>query len=290
MEIQIVSGFFGSGKTTFILNFLKKTEKKVAVLVNEFGELSIDGDIIKTENDLEVVELPSGCICCSLRGSLPVTIDQIYESYMPDILLIEPSGIATPSNILVAIRDAKNSGDFTVKPVIGIVDASNFMDYLVEFGNFFRDQIETSDVILINKSDLVGEMTLDMITAKINEINPTAVIIRTSYCKFIPDVEGKRDILDVESKDYILDLVSVSITPGKAISEKGLKEFVQDLAEGKYGVVIRAKGFIMSDVYYTFQVSGGNWTFEKCKKQVSPKAVIIGTDLKVKAITKFFEG
>jgi len=301
MDIIIVSGFLGAGKTTFILEFIRRYaedgERKIAVLVNEFGDLSIDGEVIR-KGGLEVVELPSGCICCSLRASLPETIDMIYKSVKPDVLLIEPSGIATPRNVLVAIKKCRYAEKYTIRPVIGIVDATVFQEFVHEFGKFYRGQIETADILLINKIDLVSNEELDEIEKMMREINPQAMVVRTQYSKFVP--EGGEHVGEVDDKEFSVEfgipLESLSLVPQKKFSRRELEELVEKLVKGECGKVIRAKGFVECDGLYMFQISGESYEIREWgivgqgveNLNPAPKAVFVGSDLKVEELKRVF--
>lgn len=154
MKIKLICGFLGAGKTTLVKNLLKKYDEKTAVLVNDFGNIGIDGEIISKAGALNVIELPSGCICCSLRADLDIALSQIYTQIKPERLIIEPTGIATPSAILETLRGHKFSKFFEIEAVVGIVDPANFFDFVDGYDNFFMDQILNSDIILVNKIDL----------------------------------------------------------------------------------------------------------------------------------------
>ena len=304
MDIIVVSGFLGSGKTTFILEFIREYtenhQKRVAVLVNEFGELSIDGEVIRKGNlgideVVEVVELPSGCICCSLRASLPEAIDMIYEDLKPDVLLIEPSGIATPANVLAAIKRCRHAEKYTLRPLIGIVDATVFQDFVDDFGEFYRNQVETADILLINKTDLVSDGELDEIEKKVKEINPNALVVRTHYCRFIP--EGGEHVGEVEygEVDSQIPLESLAIVPERKFGKQELEELLERIVTGEFGRVIRAKGFVECHSLCMFQVAGGRYEIVEWednqvpgKARPAPKAVFAGTGLKVEELKRVF--
>ncbi len=296
MDIMVVSGFLGAGKTTFILEFIKhqrEANKKFAILINEFGDLPIDGDIVRKEG-LEVIELPSGCICCSLRASLPETIDEIFEKIRPDVLLIEPSGLATPLNVLDAIKNSRYLDKITVKPVLCIVDASAFQDFVDDFGKFYLDQIRTADIILINKIDTVSNDEINKIEEQIKEINPNAIVVRTYYCRFIP--ENGEHTFKSQSEETELIMESLSIIPKRNFRISEIEDFLNKVIEGKFGKIIRAKGFVECDGMYSFQISGKTYDLIKIDEKfdvedvkITPKAVFIGSGLKVNQIKSFFE-
>ena len=285
MEIVVVTGFFGAGKTTFILQYMTNYNGNVAVLVNEFGDLSIDGEVIK-KGELEVIELPSGCICCSLRASLPETIDMIYENIKPDLLIIEPSGIATPGNVLSAIKDCKYAKEYIIKPVIGVVDSSTFWEFIDEFGKFYVDQIKTADIILLNKIDLVKLEDAERIEERLKILNPHALIVRTSYCKFFPE-NGVHE-RGVEDREFDVNLDALSIIPKKRFTKKELEGILSRIVGGEFGEMVRAKGFVeCGENYYMFQISGKRYELVEWSSD-KPKAVIIGIGLNKDGLRKLF--
>ena len=296
MEVIVVSGFLGAGKTTFILEYAKEQGergKKIAILVNEFGDLSIDGDVIR-RGGLEVIELPSGCICCSLRASLPETIDTIYEQFKPDVLLIEPSGIATPENVISGVKNSRHAEKYRIMPLICIVDASSFNELIDDFGRFYREQIETADVILINKVDIVKDEEVDKIESQIKKINPYAMILRTVYSKIAAEdwVEHKRaEKKEVDVSEIFLDYIS--LIPKRKFSREKLEKVLEEIAEGKYGKVIRAKGFVECDGICIFQLSGKNYEIAKLdskeEEEAELKAVFIGKEMLAEKLRELFE-
>ena len=299
MNIIIVSGFLGAGKTTFINEFINRRivdGKRFVVLVNEFGDISIDGDLVRKDG-LEVIEMASGCICCSLRASLPEAIDMIFERFEPDVLLIEPSGIATPGNVLNSIKSSKFSDEYAIKSVICIVDATSFFDFAEDFGEFYREQIRESDIILINKIDLIDETEIGRIEKEIEKINPNAIAVRTTFCRYIP--ENSDHSVMVKSTESNIELImdSISVIPKRRFATEELKEILKDLIDGKFGRVVRAKGFVDCNELCMFQISGKNFEIIRIDEKnsrgsnviLSPKAVFIGEDLKKQEIQRIFQ-
>ncbi len=295
MEITVVSGFLGAGKTTFIQEFIKQnqnsTDRKFAVLVNEFGDVPVDGDVLRKEG-LEIIELPSGCICCSLRMSLPDTVDRIFHEINPDILLIEPSGIATPNSVIDAIKNCKNVEKYIIKPLICVVDASVFNELIDDFGEFYVKQIASADVVLINKIDLVDNYEIEKTERKIREINPSALTVRTSYCRFIPEGGELSNRSEKSDPDLDIFLEAVSISPVRDFTHNELKTVLQDAVNGKFGKVLRAKGFVRCEGMHLFQISGKNYRIEMWDENekigVTTKAVFIGNSLNKESLREVF--
>lgn len=168
MKTTIVCGVLGAGKTTFLNNILKHDRGKTVVLVNDFGSAGIDGEILSV-GGIDTIELPSGCVCCTLRFDLITTITKIKEQISPDNLFIEPSGVASPSGV-IDVLDTLGIGPVTV---VGIVDATEFLEaYETDmYGWFFKNQVTQSDIVLVNKTDLVDELKTEKIIGVIEMLN-----------------------------------------------------------------------------------------------------------------------
>jgi len=213
----------------------------------------------------------------------------------PDVLLIEPSGIATPANVLAAIKRCRHAEKYTLRPLIGIIDATVFQDYVDDFGEFYRNQVETADILLINKTDLVSDEELDEIEKKVKEINPHAMTVRTRYCRFIPEGGEHAGEVEYEEVDSQIPLQSLAIVPEKKFTKQELEEFLKKLVNGEFGRVIRAKGFVECDGLCMFQVAGGRYEIvEWGSNQVpgnlkpAPRAVFVGGGLKVEELMRVF--
>lgn len=182
-RIAQIAGFLGSGKTTTLIRLGKELStnygKKVGIIVNEVGEVGIDGSFIR-DFGFEVREIVQGCICCSLKGDLQSTLKILHENYRPDIILIEPTGIAFPSKI----RDIVNGlVDIPLEqaPVIALIDGERFRRMFREMEHFLIKQIKEADVIAINKTDLIeSKWDIDLLKSAIRELNPSAYIFNMS--------------------------------------------------------------------------------------------------------------
>src|SRR5208283_3233193 len=153
-QTTIVCGLLGAGKTTFIQNILKRgSSERTVVLVNDFAQTGIDGDVLSVDG-IETIELPNGCICCTLKFDLITTIQRVLKKFDPGHLVIEPSGVAAVSGILEVLDILKISPII----VVGIIDATEFIELYESgmYGSFLEDQIQNSDIILINKTDIAS--------------------------------------------------------------------------------------------------------------------------------------
>jgi len=287
MRTTIVCGLLGSGKTTFIQNFLRDKREKAVVLVNDFGKTGIDGEIFSM-NGIESIELPSGCVCCTLKTDLVTTIEKIIATLAPEHLIIEPSGIASPSGVLEALDLLK----ITPVLVIGIVDATEFIDlYEAEiYGSFFRDQVANSDVILINKTDLADEGKITRTLMLIEEINPQAIMFRTVQATLqgpVPDsLTGQRSIQRHASH---LHFDTGSFRLAGTVGFSSYKRFFEAMKDGDYGNIVRAKSLVATDQGpFRFDLSFG--TINAVPLVSLPgdsRLVIIGDHLEKEALSAF---
>ncbi len=278
----------GSGKTTFIQQSVRNITGKTVVLVNDFGKAGIDGEIFEA-NGIESIELPSGCVCCTLKFDLISSIEKIRETFAPEHLLIEPSGIASPSGVLEALETLK----MVAVTVVGIVDAAEFLDLNHEdaFGRFFEDQIANSDMVLVNKTDLVEKEIAERTVQTIEQMNPNAVVFSTVNCVIgtaLSGVSGAERTIDRKAPHFQFDTVSLRL--GDSLDHEWLSDFFQDMSIGKYGDIVRAKALVNTlQGPYQFDLSFTNIRSVPFEKTVSnSRLVIIGKDIRKDALMKIF--
>jgi G3E family GTPase len=290
MKTTVVCGLLGSGKTTFIRNFISsgaeqtgksgKTAKsgKTVVLVNDFAKAGIDGEIFSA-GGIESVELPSGCVCCTLKLDLITTIQSIVERFSPEHLLIEPSGVASPSGVLEAIESAGTGS----ASVIGIVDATEFAElYESEmYGTFFEDQIVNSDVILVNKTDLADVSAIDAAERLIGAVNPRAILFRTVNAEIsvpLPDAPAQRTIIPGNCH---LKFETFSFKLADQMDFATVQELFADLPHGKFGRVARAKALVSTtNGPFRFDSVFGNVDSERFDGNITAgRLVVIGESL-----------
>lgn len=280
MKVKIVCGFLGSGKTTFLQNILKDSFKNTVVLINELGDIAIDGDVISREGNLEVIELPGGCICCVLRADLITTVEQISREIKPDRLIIEPSGIAAPSSILETLQGSRVYDSLEIEAVVGIIDAATFLDDYESgaYGSFFFDQIQNSDILLVNKCDLAGDDVVEKIEGIAKDLNKSAIVFKTVYCSApVPEGESSKEIKPFDSE---IHLDSVSIQTDDVFDEERIVKFFERLSSGSYGDIRRAKSiFKTRNGYINLDYVPKNIEIKKLKKDKASKFVAIGRGL-----------
>ena len=178
LRINLLFGFLGSGKTTLVRRILGERggERPMAVIVNEFGDIGVDGEII-AGNNVNLVELTSGCLCCTLRGSLMSAVEELREKAAVEQIVVEATGVASPGDMLEDLTDSTIAHELDVGPLVTVVDAPKFTRLQEMLGEFYEDQIENADVLVLNKIDLATPDELDEARAAVREINPDAVLL-----------------------------------------------------------------------------------------------------------------
>ena len=199
-KIDIVSGFLGAGKTTLIKKLLKEAlaESKVVLIENEFGEIAIDGGFLK-EAGIEIKEMNSGCICCSLVGDFGASMREVLDTYAPERILIEPSGVGKLSDVMKAVQDAMADRDVELNSAVAVVDACKCRMYIKNFGEFFINQIEHAGTVILSRTDKLSEEKLNACVEMIREHNARAVIITTPWDvlegeAILETIEGAKDL------------------------------------------------------------------------------------------------
>ena len=179
-KIDVVSGFLGAGKTTLIKKLLKEAldGSKTVLIENEFGEIGIDGGFLK-EAGIEIKEMNSGCICCSLVGDFGTSLKEVISTYAPERILIEPSGVGKLSDVLKAVENVAGDLDVEINSAVAVVDASKCKMYMKNFGEFFSNQIEYAGTIILSRTDKVDQAKLNACVEMIREHNDKATIITT---------------------------------------------------------------------------------------------------------------
>ena len=183
-KIDIISGFLGAGKTTFIKKLLKEAiaGEKVVLIENEFGEIGIDGGFLK-DSGIEIREMNSGCICCSLVGDFGRSLNEVLTKYTPDRVIIEPSGVGKLSDVMKAVCDVAGEIDVVLNGSVTVVDAQKCKMYMKNFGEFFNNQIESAGTIVLSRTDVADTDKVAQCVEMIREKNPKAAIVTTPIDK-----------------------------------------------------------------------------------------------------------
>lgn len=179
-KIDIISGFLGAGKTTLIKKLLKEAfqNEQVVLIENEFGEIGIDGGFLK-EAGIEIREMNSGCICCSLVGDFGASLKEVVEKYNPDRILIEPSGVGKLSDVIKAVQRVQKEADIVLNSYTTVVDAKKCSMYMRNFGEFFSDQVEYAGAVIMSRTDIADEKKAAEAMELLRTVNKKAAIITT---------------------------------------------------------------------------------------------------------------
>ena len=195
-KIDIVSGFLGAGKTTLIKKMVKEAYQgeKLVLIENEFGEISIDGGFLK-DAGIQISEMSSGCICCSLVGDFGKALREVKEQFQPDRILIEPSGVGKLSDVIVAVENTvADIPDLKLNSFVTVADAGKVKVYMKNFGEFYNNQIESAGTIILSRTQKLTQEKLEAAAALLREKNPTAAILTTPW----DQLDGKTILAAVE--------------------------------------------------------------------------------------------
>ena len=201
-KIDIVSGFLGAGKTTLIKKLLAEAfqGEKLVLIENEFGEISIDGGFLK-DSGVQISEMSSGCICCSLVGDFNKALKEVHEQFHPDRILIEPSGVGKLSDVIVAVENTvKDVPDMKLNSFVTVADATKVKVYMKNFGEFYNNQIESAGTIILSRTQKLNQEKLEAAVALLREKNPNAAILTTPW-----DVLDGKTILSAVEKVSLAD-------------------------------------------------------------------------------------
>ncbi|MDS0524666.1 GTP-binding protein [Clostridium sp. SHJSY1] len=316
IKIDIISGFLGAGKTTLIKKILESNLKKekLAIIENEFGEVSIDGDLLKDTN-IDMKEINSGCICCSLVGDFKEAIKEIIKKYSPERIIIEPSGVAKLSDIIKSCKSIAINNNISINNVFTVIDSINYESYINNFGEFYKDQIKNAKTIILSKRENDSEAQIEQISKSIRNINKDSSIITAPLDEMdgndilvIAEEDSKRENeknISIKKSFGVGKVNKVShshsannifnnwgIETEKAFSKSTLEEIFETIVRDKsYGKILRGKGIV--------QLEGGNWgefhytpgrfNLSSTTSQKVGKIVIIGEDVNKNKLNKLFK-
>ena len=181
-KVDIFSGFLGAGKTTLIKKLVKEVfaGKKIVLIENEFGEIGIDGGFLK-DAGINITEMNSGCICCSLVGDFGKALKKVADEYHPDRIIIEPSGVGKLSDVRAAVENVADEADLVVNALVTVADASKIKMYMKNFGEFYNNQIENAGAVILSRTQKLSEEKQLQAAELIREKNPNAVVITTPW-------------------------------------------------------------------------------------------------------------
>ncbi|MBD3882401.1 GTP-binding protein [Phormidium tenue FACHB-886] len=256
--LTVLTGPLGSGKTTLLRHILAAVPRKIAILMNEFGEIAIDAKILQGKN-VEMADLGGGCVCCSLLGEFEAAVDEIITTVNPDYIVVETTGVAEPDALAFDIQESLPQ--VRLDGVVTVIDADGIVKY-PQIGHTLRIQIESADILLLNKVDLVSESELATVTSKLYSLNPIASIIRTIRCQIDPDLLfgiGRERLQSPPHHKHQLEFESFSFTSQAVFDRDCFTEFVESLSPQVY----RAKGFVQfPEGTHLFNYVADRWDFE----------------------------
>ena len=221
-KIDIISGFLGAGKTTFIKKLLEEAiaGEQVVLIENEFGEIGIDGGFLK-DSGIEIREMNSGCICCSLVGDFGTSLAEVLTQYKPERIIIEPSGVGKLSDVMKAVIDVSADMDVELNSAVTIVDAAKCKMYMKNFGEFFNNQIENAGTIVLSRTDITDASKIQKDVEMIREKNANAVIITTP----LDQLDGSQLLEIIEKKDTMLDDLLAEVRESRHVHDHGEESF-----------------------------------------------------------------
>lgn len=324
-KVDIISGFLGAGKTTFIKLLIENVfaGEKLVLIENEFGEIGIDGGFLK-DAGIEITEMNSGCICCTLVGDFSKALRKVIEEYHPDRVLIEPSGVGKLSDVSKAIEHVKKEADIEIEGRITIVDGKKAKMYLKNFGEFFKDQVAYANTIVVSRTQMMEDHSIEECVEMLREENKEASIISTSWDKLSkeaiehalsPDtqLEGifEEEKCPVCSHEHHHEgacgcghehhhhhhhhadeiFTSWGQETAHKYTEEELDFLLKALSETEgYGTILRAKGIVEMEngAWKQFDLVPQEYEVRESTADYTGRLCVIGTDLKEDELTELF--
>jgi G3E family GTPase len=281
--ITLVTGPLGSGKTTLLRHILAMRPAKIAVVMNEFGEIAIDTKVIKGK-DVRIAELGGGCVCCSLLGEFEAAVTEIIEKVAPEIIIVETTGLAEPEALVFNIQEALPK--CRLDGVVSVIDADMLVRF-PELGHTTRLQIEGADILLLNKIDLVDAKQNEPFEWKLREINGTAAIVRTERCRIDPELlfglgRGKKAAarkpgspIPTTMHKHQPEFESFTFSSERTFFRDCFERFADALPAS----VLRSKGFVrFQDGAQLFNFVAGRWELEPFQAK-NTELVFIGKNV-----------
>lgn len=324
-KVDIFSGFLGAGKTTLIKKLLGESlhSEKVIIIENEFGEIGIDGTLLKSSN-VEIKEINSGCICCTLVGDFKKAIEEVITQYTPDRIIIEPSGVGKLSDVIKACSNDKLKDLLKLNMVITVVDVLNYEIYLENFGEFYENQIKTAKTILLTRVEKSDNKNLELVIESLGKLNPKANIITTPIEKLHSNI-----IINAAEEDGAFSLENTlkastkmtinssmhrdncgchpssshshnaneifqvwsTVTP-KIYVKNDLEELLNTIFTNKeIGIILRGKGILQieNEEWVQFDYVPGEFKMKPISPDYTGRICIIGENLNKDTLTKIFK-
>ncbi|SHF03220.1 GTPase, G3E family [Tissierella praeacuta DSM 18095] len=309
-KVDIIAGFLGAGKTTLIKEMISQRlyNEKVVIIENEFGEVGIDGELIK-ESGLEVKEINSGCICCSLTGDFQKSIEEIIEKINPSRIIIEPSGVGQLSEIIKACKTEILKNLTQINMLITVVDVERFSLYISNFGEFYKDQIKNARTILLSRTEGISRENIEFVTKEIQKLNIRCNIVSTPWKELdlnsIISLAEKNSVNHINRRIKSVKVVrekvrklnshkvfqSWGIETPKIFTIDKIKNIIKEFEDSQeYGNVLRAKGVveIQDNKWIQFNYIPGDLRISEVLPNYNGKLSVIGTNLNREELNKIF--
>lgn len=280
MKILVVSGFLGSGKTTFIRSMVRGRQVKFCVLENEFADSSIDTAILQQEPGLDVVDVVSGCICCSSKNDLVTSVMTIFSSIRPDVLVIETTGVGLLSNVMATLRTIEHNSLEVLKPV-SILDTNTVHGKLASQDMVFLDQIRSAGIVVLSKCETMPIEERMAISQKVRILNPTAISSLDHYsnqssdwwCSLFNDQAKDDHVLTIEVPTWD----SLSLKKIQLRNELELLRILENMSHGLFGNIQRAKGILpCGDHWLKFDFVGDRYSVSGFPGSTDSNVIFIG--------------
>jgi len=275
--ITIITGYLGSGKTTFLRYLLENSGKKIAIIMNEFGKLDIDAKTIKGKN-VDIAELTGGCVCCSITGEFQEAVKEMIERTSPEHIFVETTGVVDPESLINDVL--QGMAGLRLDSVITIADADALEKY-PEIGRTFLIQLEMADIILLNKTDLVNNNQAKALEERLRKINPSSMIYHAVRCRvpieLLFGTGGRKEKIKTEKGKHLKEenIESFVYNSKNNFDKKKFNDFMKKLPKNIY----RAKGFIILDnESYLFNYVNSRHEFEKMNSDKT-ELVFIGRNI-----------
>ena len=296
MQVLIISGFLGAGKTSFIKAMTRATGRQFVVVENEFGNSNVDSKLLN-QDAMKIYELTEGCICCSMNMDFSLSVMTIANTLNPDYIIVEPSGVAMPSRILESLRKISYENIGILSPVV-IVDSKNFISQKNFYPEYFNDQLNTAGTVVLSKSENLSRSEFDEIYNELG-IKENINFYHEHYSKWPREkwlelltnyISDSKKINPVEIPDAKLS--SLALTNIKVSSPDELIYKLENLLTGNYGDIVRAKGFALTqNESINFSVVSGIYEITGANNNNSDSdIVIIGENLQTGKISELFNG
>lgn len=309
VKIDIFSGFLGAGKTLLIKKLISTGAYKenIAIIENEFGEVSIDSLILRDTN-IKIREINSGCICCEVTGDFKEACIEVIEKYKPDRIIIEPSGVAKLTDIIKVFKEIDLRDKVVVENLITVINPEKYDSYIINFKDFYIDQIKNAKKIVISRVEKVDNLKIDKIEKSIRSINSKSEIIKKPYNELNSNEilsSLNYEKLKIENSSFKASLKGIArerstakdifesyaIYPKNIFSKAELNAKFKFIASSKaYGDIIRAKGVInlREGTYGQFDYAGEEFELREMKNKIESVISFIGVNLNKEELKKFF--